>query len=145
MSGDAISRITLAAGADRVGLSVMIADLVRQNLARNPRKQGDFDKLDTEISLEAPDADVAITLVFSRGRLSIHEGIFGAPKIRISAGAHTLLALPMAKITMGIPNLFHHDSRALLKGFITGAVKISGMYRRPIQLVRFTRLLSVND
>lgn len=141
---DARALVRLAEGADEVGLAVMLADLIRQNLEQRPRKWTDFDKLDSLISLEALDAEVAITLSFARGTLTVHGGIHGAPGIRISASAEALLGLAAVRIVGGLPFLFGPEGRGLRTGLLTGQVKIGGLLRKPAQLIRFTRLMSVN-
>lgn len=122
----------------------MLADLIRQNLEQNPRKGADFSRLSTAVAMDVRDAEVAITLVFSRGSLVIHGGIHGVPEIRIHADAESLLALPRVRIIGGLPYLFGPDGRGLRNGLLTGAVKIHGMFRHPVTLVRFTRLMSIN-
>lgn len=143
-TGDTGARVTLAAGAGEVGLAVMLADLIRQNLEQKPGKWRDFLRLDSLISLEARDAEVAVTLAFSRGSLTIHGGIHGTPAIRISATAEALLGLAAVKIVGGLPFLFGPQGRWLRAGLLSGQVKIAGLLRKPAQLVRFTRLVSVN-
>ncbi len=137
-------RIRLAAGAEGVGLAAMLADLIRQNLEQNPRREPDFRKLDASIALEVPDVEVAVTLEFSRGSLIVHGGLLDASQLRIQAGARNLLALPLVRISVGLPNLLSPDSRILRKGLLSGQVRIRGMFRHPLRLVRFTRLISVN-
>ena len=66
--------IELAPGAEDNGLAMMLADLVRQNLEAKPHKNGDFDALDGSVSIVADDADVALTLRFDSGKLTIHAG-----------------------------------------------------------------------
>jgi hypothetical protein len=144
VSGGPGEHISLAAGAEDIGLASMLADLIRQNLEQNPRKGTDFSRLSTAVAMDVRDAEVMITLVFSRGSLVIHAGIHGAPEIRIRAGAETLLALPRVRIVGGLPHLFGPDGRGLRNGLLTGAVKIHGMFRHPVKLVRLTRLMSVN-
>ena len=144
METDLRSRISLAPGAEAVGLAVMIADLIRQNLERAPRKHADFQKLSASVSMEVPDADVTIMLEFSRGALLIHGGQHDGAHLHIRADSTTLLALPLVRISAGLPNLFSPDSSALRNGLLSGGVRIGGMLRHPLRLVRFTRLISVN-
>ena len=144
MNGAAAHDISLAAGAEDIGLAAMLADLIRQNLEQNPRKGTDFSRLSAAIAMVVLDAEVAITLEFSRGSLVIHGGIHGSPQLRILADAETLLALPRVRIVAGLPHLFGPDGRGLRNGLLSGAVKINGMLRHPVTLVRFTRLMSVN-
>jgi len=138
------ARIRLAVGAEGVGLAVMLADLIRQNLEQNPRREPDFQKLDAVIAVEVPDAEVTVTLEFSRGSLVVHGGLRDSPVLLIRAGARNLLALPLVRISAGMPNLLSSDSRILRNGLLSGEVKIRGMFRHPLRLVRFTRLISVN-
>jgi len=144
LASGAAPRIRLAAGAEDVGLAVMLADLIRQNLEQNPRREPDFRKLDAVIALEVPDAEVAVTLEFSRGSLIVHGGLRDSLQLRIQAGARNLLALPLVRISAGLPNLLSPDSRILRNGLLSGQVKIRGMLRHPLRLLRFTRLISVN-
>jgi hypothetical protein len=137
-------RIRLAAGAEEVGLAVMLADLIRQNLEQNPRKEPDFGKLDAVIAVEVPDVEVAVTLEFLRGSLVVHGGLADSPQLLIQAGARNLLALPLVRIWARMPNILSSDSRILRNGLLSGEVKIRGMFRHPLKLLRFTRLISVN-
>jgi hypothetical protein len=143
-SATAKERVILARGAEEVGLAVMLADLIRQNLEQNPRKWRDFARLGSLISLEAVDADVSATLAFARGALIVHGGIHGAPVMRISASAEALLGLAAVRIVAGLPWLFGREGGALRAGLMSGQVKIAGALRRPAQLIRLTRLMSVN-
>jgi len=136
--------VRLAEGAEEVGLAVMLAELIQQNLEQSPRKWADFTRLHSLISLEAVDADVAVTLAFDLNSLVVHRGIRGTPDIRISASAEGLLGLAAVRIVAGLPSLFGHEAKGLRSGLLTGQVKIAGALRRPAQLVRFTRLMSVN-
>ncbi len=144
LASGAAPRIRLAAGADGVGLAVMLADLIRQNLEQNPGREPDFRKLEAVIGIEVPDAEVAVTLEFSRGSLVVHGGLLDSALILIRTGARNLLALPLVRIWAGMPNILSSDSRILRNGLLSGEVKIRGMLRHPLRLLRFTRLISVN-
>ena len=139
------ARITLAEGTRDVGIAGMLADLIRQNLEQNPLKRADFDRLRAVVYIEVRDADVAATLVFDGGSLTVHGGRFGEPALRISADAQSVLALCAMKIVRGLPDPLHRDSRALLGRILTREIRIEGMSRAPMQLLRFTRLMSVRS
>ncbi len=139
-------RVLLSEGASDPsggGLAVMLADLIGQNLAREPRKQKDFDRLSAVVSIEARDAEVSATLAFGRGALLVHGEAVPDAEIRVSAESSAILDLARIKIRGGVPIMFDARGRALVKGLLTGAVKIGGLLRHPVQLVRLTRLLSV--
>lgn len=140
-----VAQIALAPGTEQAGLALMLAELIRFNLARKPGRWNDFNKLRALISIEARDAQVTATLQFKTGTLVVHGGLYGAPDIRISAESMTVLELAMVKIVRGIPNLLDPDGRKVVGKLLTGGVRISGIVRHPVSLIRMTRLLSVND
>jgi hypothetical protein len=122
----------------------MLSDLIRQNLEQHPAKMADFLKLEGAIAIEVYDAGVAITLEFNRGNLVIHGGIRDTPLISITTTAETLLSLAMLRIVRGVPNLFSPEGFGLAKALFKKELAIGGLLRGPIQLIRFTRLMSVN-
>jgi hypothetical protein len=144
-AGGAEYPISLAPGTEEAGLAIMLADLIRFNLAEDPRKWTDFNRLDRLFEIEARDAAVTVTLEFNRGSLVVHGGRFGSPRVRISANSKTVLELARIRIVHGIPNLFDSTGRDLLKKTLSGSVRIAGALGNLIALVRVTRLMSVSD
>jgi hypothetical protein len=144
MSADTVLPVRLAPGTEDSGLAWMLAQLVRQNVAQNPRKRADFDRLNTTFRIEARDAGVVTTLAFSRGALTVHDGTGGEPKVRISADSKSVLELATFRIFLGIPNVFGRAGRKLVRKLLTGSTRISGIPGNLGQLIRLTRLLSVN-
>ena len=137
--------VRLADGADQVGLAVMIADLVRQSLEQKPGKWKDFNGLSSLVAIDVPDAGVTVSLEFLEGSLVVHAGTPGDPDIRITAPAESVLALCMVKIVGGVPHPLHHHNRAVVARILRGEVRIEGLARSPLQLLRLTRLLSVRE
>ncbi len=151
-------RVTLAPDTPDAGLAAMLADLIRQNMARDPRKEADFSKLGSTVAITAPDAEVSIILAFKRGALVVADGgpesagstpeasgrDHQQPDIRITADAKTVLDLAMIRISGGVPMVLGADGRRVLKKLFTRDLRIIGLLRHPIQLVRLTRLISVN-
>lgn len=144
VSGEDRGPITLAEGAAEVGLATMLADLIAANLEKDPRKWNDFRRLASRFIIDVVDAEVSITLAFSSGALTVHGGAHGEPDVRIATTAELLLALCMLRVVNGVPRPLHRDSRPVIASILRGAVKIGGLGRRPLQLLRFTRLVSVN-
>ena len=105
--------ILLAPGTEDNGLATMLADLVRQNLEAKPHKKGDFQALSGSVSIVADDAEVALTLRFDRGRLTIFDGIVGIPDVTIRGGSDTILALSNLPLTtpLGLPVPDPRDER----------------------------------
>lgn len=137
--------IHLAPGAHKVGLTTMLADLIRQSVEQNPKKRVDFDRLRIVVEIHVRDADVTVSLAFAAGHLTVRAGAYGTPKIRISADAEAVLALCMVKLVGGIPHPLHHHNRRLIRMIATGEIRIEGIPRSPLALLRFTRLVSVRE
>ena len=144
--------IALAAGAEENGLAVMLSDLVRQNLEAKPHKKGDFDALRGTVSIVADDADVALTLRFEGGRLTIHDGIVGIPDVTIRGPSDTILALSNMPLStpLGLPFPGPRDKggREVVKGVMAamraGSFHIYGMLFHLPMMMRLTRVMSIN-
>jgi len=137
--------IILAPDAHEVGLAGMLADLIRQSIQQNPGKRADFDRLNTVVRIHVRDAEVTVTLVFEGGRLTLHGGARIPARIRISADSDAVLALCMVKLVGGMPHPLHHHNRRLIRMIARGEIHIEGIPRNPLQLLRFTRLVSVRE
>ncbi len=136
-------KIKLAKGADDLGLAVMLQDLLSQNLEQNPHKSKDFEKLNIDIGLVVPDAEVELTMEFKDG-LTIHEGIKGKPKLLITSEADIIMALSNLKIKGGMPYYFDKTGREVLKAMLTRRLKVKGMILHFGSLIRMSRVMSVN-
>ncbi len=147
--------ISLAPGAENNGLAVMLGDLVKQNLEAKPRKKRDFQALHGAVAIVAEDAEVALTLVFARGSLKIHDGIFGVPDVTVRAGSDVILALSNLPITrpLGLPLPGLRDLRdkgqiealrTVWSGMRDGTFHSYGAAFHPALMMRLTRVMSVN-
>jgi hypothetical protein len=144
--------IELAPRAEDNGLASMLADLVRQNLEAKPHKQGDFRSLAGSIAIVADDADVALTLRFRRGRLTIHDGIVGIPDVTIRGESDTIMALSNMPLTtrlgLPVPDPSDKEGVAVAKSIVLamrrGTFHIYGMFFHLPMMMRLTRVMSVN-
>jgi hypothetical protein len=93
--------IQLAPGAEENGLATMLADLVRQNLEAKPHKRPDFEALVGTVAIVADDAEVALTMRFARGRMTVHDGIVGIPDLAVRGSSDAILAL--SNLPIGTP------------------------------------------
>jgi hypothetical protein len=145
-------RIELAPGAEDNGLALMLADLVRQNLDAKPRKKGDFEAIGGTVSIVADDADVALTLRFDHGHLTIHDGIVGIPDLTIRGPSDTILALSNLPLTtrLGLPLPSPGDReamktvRSVFEAMRGGRFHVYGMAFHLPMLMHLTRVMSVN-
>jgi hypothetical protein len=144
--------IVLAPRAEDNGLASMLADLVRQNLEAKPHKEGDFLALTGSFAIVADDADVALTLRFDHGRLTIHDGIVGIPDVTIRGGSDTIMALSnMPLVTrLGLPIPDPRDkegvrvAKSIVDAMRKGTFHIYGMLFHMPMMMRLTRVMSVN-
>jgi len=96
------------------------------------------------VELGATDAGVTVTVRTRRGSIEIANGGSGPrADLRIHASSRDLLALSAAPLRLGFPDPLHQQGRAMLGRMLGGRVRISGMFRHPVLLSRFARLLSV--
>lgn len=145
--------IELAPGAEENGFATMLAELVRQNLEAKPHKKADFTAIRAAaIALVADDADVALTLVFRSGRLTIHDGIHGIPDVTVRGPSETIMAMSNMPLTkrLGLPIPARGDDqgkelvRQVFRAMRSGELKIYGGLLRFGLMSRFTKVMSVN-
>jgi SCP-2 sterol transfer family len=144
--------IELAPGAENNGFATMLSDLVRQNLEAKPHKTRDFDALSGTIAIVAEDAEVALTLEFSKGKLLVHDGIFKVPDVTIRGPSDAIMAMSNIPLTkpFGLPFWRRNDRHAqetmkeIGAAMRSGAFKAHGMAMHIPMMVRLTRVMSVN-
>jgi hypothetical protein len=136
--------IKLAAGAQEIGLAVMLQDLIVQNIEQNPHKLADFKKLDIAIGLDVADVDIKLTLVFSNNVLTIRPGIQGRPQLNITADSAAVMNLSNQKIKWGLPYYFDETGREIMAAMRSRQLRVTGMIRHFASLIRFSRVMSVH-
>lgn len=145
-----MATIRLAPGADENAFATMLADLVRQNLDSKPHKKKDFESLDGTVALVADDAEVALTLEFRLGLLTLHDGIKGVPDVAVRGSSDAIMALSNVPLTRPLALPIPTDRAAfdvmrdMIKATRTGELKIFGMLGNLGLLSKLTRVMSVN-
>jgi hypothetical protein len=146
------SDVELAPGADENGLATMLATLVQQNIEAKPHKREDFATLAGRIAIVAEDVEVALTLAFERGKLTVHDGIAGVPDITIRGPSEAIMALSNIPSTtpLGLPIPSPKDTEAtlavqtVLGALVGGKLHVHGLpYRLPLFL-KLGHVLNVN-
>jgi len=135
--------INFGLGAVEAGLPVMIADIIKGNLAIKPQKQNDFNVLNGNIYIMATDAGIDMTMAFEKGNLTVHSGKVGNHKISISADSATLLDLANVDFKFGLPYLFDDVGKGIVKKFLNSQLKLEGLLTHPVMLTKFAKLMSV--
>jgi hypothetical protein len=141
---DKAFEIRLAPGAEGIGLVLMLQDLLTQNFDQHPEKIIDFRKLRLKTGLTVPDAEVALTMEFDGGILTIYPGILKDSQLRITAEADMVLALSNVRIKWGLPYYFDEPGKEVLGAMRSGRIKIKGLIRHFPGLMRLSRIMSVH-
>ncbi|CAN5659751.1 hypothetical protein BH18ACT17_BH18ACT17_07490 [soil metagenome] len=125
------------------GLAEMLAGLLEQNLAREPRRAAHLKP--SMVVLVVPDAGVAVTVRVARGEVRIADGAAAEADLRVIADADRLLALAVAPLRAGLPDPLHPAGRAAFADVASGRVRVHVLFRHPLRFARFTSLLSVYE
>ncbi len=89
--------------ARELGLPVMLADLIRQNIENKPEKIKPFESLEAKVLIEIPDIQTSAGLEFHRGKLTLSKHLSGKPDLHILTDSATILDLSLLKIKLGLP------------------------------------------
>ena len=136
--------VIVAPSAQENGLALMLAELVKENIANSPGKRWDFGRLDGRVGIVARDADVSLTLDFRRGALVIYDGLLPGRSLTITTTSEKITNLSLINLAYGVPVLHDEQGQALVKDLLGGNVRIEGLLMHPLTLVHLTRLMSVN-
>jgi hypothetical protein len=130
-------------GDEPSGLASMIADLIDQNLARDPTRTALLRR--SVAVLDAPDADVTVFLRIERGDVRVGDGDVADAHVRIRSDSGRLLDLTTAPLRGGLPDPLRPEGRAIVGDLLRRRIRIRGLLWHPLRLVRLTKLLSVAD
>ena len=124
------------------GLGVMLAELVRGNLAAHPERSKHLDGASGKVNVRVTDADVEVGLLFTGGELSIGSGLPDADLV-IECASETLLALSNVPLRFGMPDTLTAEGRRVAGMLLSGELKIKGIPRHLKLLTRVQQLFSV--
>ena len=125
------------------GFASLVADLLEQNLARDPARRRLLRR--SVIVLEAADADVLVHLRTRSDGVRVGDGDVPDAHLRIAADAERLLILTTVPLRFGLPDALTSAGRAVLGDLVARRLRIRGLVRHPLRLARFTQLLTVAD
>ena len=130
-------------GPEPSGLASMVAELIEQNLARDPARRRLLHR--SVVVLDAPDAEVTVFLRIDPGGVRAGDGDVPGAHVRIQADSGRLLDLTTAPLRFGLPDPMAPEGRAILRDLLARRVRIRGLLRHPLRLARLTQLLSVAE
>jgi hypothetical protein len=130
-------------GPEPSGLASMVADLIEQNLARDPERRRLLRR--SVAVLDAPDAEVTVFLRIAPEGVRVGDGDVPDAHLRIKADSGRLLGLTTAPLRFGLPDAMTREGRVIVRDLIAGRLRIQGLLGHPLRLARLTKLLSVAD
>lgn len=131
---------TSSADEEPNGLASMVADLVDQNLVRDPRRRRLLRP--AVVALTATDAGVGATIRISRVGVEVANGADARAHLEVAADAHQLLDLVTVPLRLGVPDVCTVRGREVVWALLEGRLRVRGLLRHPLRLVRLNRLLS---
>ena len=82
---------------------------------------------------------------FLGGRLVLHEGIVSKPSISVRTDSGHVMDLSNLSIRFGLPNLFDETGRKILEDVRKGRIRLFAMPWSLLDIIRLTRVMSVQD
>jgi len=129
--------------ARELGLPVILADLIRQNIEKRPDKIKPFESLEAKVLIEIPDIQTSTGLEFHKGKLTLSKELSGKPDLRILTDSATILDLSLLKIKLGLPYFFDKNGFKILKKILSGEIIIKGLLKNFSSLIKLTKVISI--
>jgi len=129
--------------ARELGLPVMLADLIRQNIEKRPDKITPFESLEAKVLIEIPDIQTSAGLEFHRGKLTLSKDLSGKPDLHILTDSTSILDLSLLKIKLGLPYFFDKNGFKILKKILSGEIVIKGLFKNFPALINLTKIISI--
>jgi hypothetical protein len=129
--------------ARELGLPVMLADLIRQNIEKRPEKIKPFESLEAKVLIEIPDIEISAGLEFHGGELTLAKDLSGKPDLHILTNSTTILDLSLLRIKLGLPYFFDKNGLKILKKLLSGEIVITGLLKNFSVLINLTKIISI--
>lgn len=123
------------------GLAALLGGLLEANLRADPARARLLRRARVEIS--APDAGASALLVLDPEGPLVAASADGRADVRVVADSARLLQLVGAPLRLGLPDPLHPQGRAVLGALLRREIRIHGLLRHPLLVIRLARLLSV--
>jgi hypothetical protein len=130
--------------ARELGLPVMLADLIRQNIENKPEKIKPFESLEAKVLIEIPDIQTSAGLEFHRGKLTLSKDLSGKPDLHILTDSATILGLSLLKVKLGLPYFFDKNGFKILRKILSGEIIIKGLFKNFSVLINLTKVISIS-
>jgi hypothetical protein len=143
MTAVQMPEIIILPEARELGLPVMLADLIRQNIEKRPDKITPFESLEAKVLIEIPDIQTSAGLEFHRGKLTLSKDLSGKPDLHILTDSTSILDLSLLKIKLGLPYFFDKNGLKILNKILGGEIVIKGLFKNFSALINLTKVISI--
>jgi hypothetical protein len=114
------------------------------NLLKEPGKVRIAEKLNLVVAIDPTESkDNSLTITFSKGHVVLQDGIMPNPDIKIKCELAVLMKL--ARVPAGpaaIKFLWTSDGKDLIAKVRSGELKIKGIIRHPLGMMKFSKFLA---
>lgn len=129
------------ADPDGAGLAAMLAGLLEAAITQ-PAKAALLEKMRGTVTIDVPDAEVAVGLRFSGGTCRVESAEIPGSTVRITMPADRVLGMSTIPLLLGLPSVLTPDGRAFTKDVLRGTVRIRGLRHLGL-ITRLNRLLAL--
>lgn len=128
------------ADAEPNGLAATLGSLIEQNLERDPERRR---LLRPAVAvLAATDADVRVTARITSAGVELANGGDPQADLEVATDARRLLDLAAVPLRLGLPDPLTPRGREVVRAVVRGRLRVRGLARHPVRLMRLQRLLS---
>lgn len=113
------------------------------SLLKDPERMRVAERMDLKVAIEPPGhPENALTLSFSGGRVILENG--AAPEADIRIVSEVAMLIRLARMPAGpaaLRFLFTHEGRSLLAALRAGELRLKGVMRHPLGMMRFSSFM----
>lgn len=125
------------------GLGEMLADLIRSNLEREPKRRDLILDSKATINLIVRDAEVAVGLRFTGAKLEI-GGRLSRAQMTLTCDTMTLMELTNVPLRFGMPDQLKTEGRRIAAKLMNGEIQVKGLPKQLPLMIRMQRLFTVS-
>ena len=128
--------------SDAAGLPVMLADLIRGNLERDPARVALIEEGPGRINLHVTDVSVDVGILFTGTNVSIGSALPEA-ELAFTCSSDVLMALTNVPLRFGMPDQLTREGRIVAQWLMNGTLGVRGLPRHLKLMIRLHRLFTV--
>ncbi|GBD03641.1 hypothetical protein HRbin19_00936 [bacterium HR19] len=126
------------------GLATMLYQMIKENIERNPWKETNAKKINSDVFIWAKDADVKVSISFRKDKVLVFDGEIFNPSIKIKGDTSDLIEMTKIKIlpVLKIPVL-DKETLPILQKIIKRRVEIKFDIKKIPSLINLIVVLSI--